>query len=112
VDQVRRLKASSGGAVVAFRGVHTVRSLVAANLVDEYWLKFNPADQVELDVLRRQVVEQPSPLPEQDRYDVQFQLVELPGPQQRLRRHGLCTITSPSPAAARPCKAHSRTSVT
>lgn len=26
-----------------------------------------PADQVELDVLRRQVVEQPSPLPAQDR---------------------------------------------
>ena len=46
------------------------------------------ADQVELDVLRRQVVEQPSPLPEQDRYDVQLHLVELPGPQQRLRRPG------------------------
>jgi hypothetical protein len=44
--------------------------------------------KVELDVLRRQVVEQPSPLPEQDRYDVQSQLVELPGPQQRLRRPG------------------------
>jgi hypothetical protein len=24
-------------------GVHTVRSLVAVNLVDEYWRKFNPA---------------------------------------------------------------------
>jgi riboflavin biosynthesis pyrimidine reductase len=24
-------------------GVHTVRSLGAANLVDEYWLKVNPA---------------------------------------------------------------------
>lgn len=43
VDQVRRLKASSGGSLVTFGGVHTVRSLVAANLVDEYWLKFNPA---------------------------------------------------------------------
>jgi dihydrofolate reductase len=42
-DQVRRLKASSGGGLVAFGGVHTVRSLVAADLVDEYWLKFNPA---------------------------------------------------------------------
>jgi len=42
-DQVRRLKASSGGGVVTFGGVHTVRSLVAADLVDEYWLKFNPA---------------------------------------------------------------------
>lgn len=47
-----------------------------------------PADQAELDVLGRQVVEQPSPLPEQDWYDVQFELVELPGPQQRLRRPG------------------------
>lgn len=43
VEQVRRLKASSGGALVTFGGVHTVRSLVAADLVDEYWLKFNPA---------------------------------------------------------------------
>ena len=42
-DQVRRLKASSGGGLVAFGGVHTARSLVAADLVDEYWLKFNPA---------------------------------------------------------------------
>jgi dihydrofolate reductase len=42
-DQVRRLKASSGGAVVTFGGVQTVRSLVAADLVDEYWLKVNPA---------------------------------------------------------------------
>src|SRR5260370_32115744 len=42
VDQVRRLKASQGGALVTFGGVHTVRSLVAANLVDEYWLKLNP----------------------------------------------------------------------
>jgi dihydrofolate reductase len=43
VDQVRRLKASSGGSLVTFGDVHTVRSLVAANLVDEYWLKVNPA---------------------------------------------------------------------
>ena len=42
-DQVRRLKASSGGSVVTFGGVHTVRSLVTADLVDEYWLKVNPA---------------------------------------------------------------------
>ena len=42
-DQVRRLKASSGGGLVTFGGVHTVRSLVAADLVDEYWLKVNPA---------------------------------------------------------------------
>ena len=44
-----------------------------------------PAEQVEFDLLRRQVVEQPSLLPEEDRDDAQFQLVELPGPQQRLR---------------------------
>jgi dihydrofolate reductase len=43
VDQVRRLKASSGGALVTFGGVHTLRSLVAADLVDEYWLKVSPA---------------------------------------------------------------------
>jgi dihydrofolate reductase len=43
VDHVRRLKGSSGGGLVTFGGVHTVRSLVAANLVDEYWLKINPA---------------------------------------------------------------------
>jgi dihydrofolate reductase len=42
-DEVRRLKASSGKGLVTFGGVHTVRSLVAANLVDEYWLKVNPA---------------------------------------------------------------------
>jgi dihydrofolate reductase len=42
-DQVRRLKASSGGGVVTFGGVQTVRSLVATGLVDEYWLKVNPA---------------------------------------------------------------------
>src|SRR5882762_4112135 len=38
VEQVRRLKASSGGSLVAFGGVETVRSLIAAGLVDEYWL--------------------------------------------------------------------------
>ena len=43
VDHVRRLKGSSGGRLVTFGGVHTVRSLVAADLVDEYWLKINPA---------------------------------------------------------------------
>jgi len=43
VDQVRRLKESSGGSLVVFGGVQTVRSLVAADLVDEYWLKLNPA---------------------------------------------------------------------
>lgn len=42
VEPVRRLKQSSGGAIVAFGGVQTVRSLVAADLVDEYWLKVNP----------------------------------------------------------------------
>jgi dihydrofolate reductase len=42
-DQVRRLKGSSGGVLVTFGGVNTVRSLVAASLVDEYWLKINPA---------------------------------------------------------------------
>ncbi len=42
VDQVRRLKDATGGAIVAFGGVHTLRSLVAADLVDEYWLKFSP----------------------------------------------------------------------
>ncbi|GAB2685634.1 dihydrofolate reductase family protein [Kribbella swartbergensis] len=43
VDQVRRLKDSAGGSLVVFGGVRTVRSHVAADLVDEYWLKFNPA---------------------------------------------------------------------
>jgi dihydrofolate reductase len=42
-DQVRRVKETSGGALVTFGGVATVRSLVTANLVDEYWLKVNPA---------------------------------------------------------------------
>jgi dihydrofolate reductase len=42
VEQVRRLKEASGGSLVVFGGVQTVRSLVAADLVDEYWLKLNP----------------------------------------------------------------------
>jgi hypothetical protein len=42
------------------------------------------AEQFELDMGGRQVAEQSSALPEQDRYDVQFHFVELPGPQQRL----------------------------
>jgi dihydrofolate reductase len=42
-EQVRRIKETSGGALVTFGGVETVRSLVAAKLVDEYWLKINPA---------------------------------------------------------------------
>jgi dihydrofolate reductase len=42
-DQVRRLKESPGGSIVVFGGVQTVRSLVAADLVDEYWLKVSPA---------------------------------------------------------------------
>lgn len=43
VKQVRRLKGAAGGSVVTFGGVRTVRSLVRADLVDEYWLKINPA---------------------------------------------------------------------
>jgi len=42
VEHIRRLKKSSGGALVAFGGVRTLRSLVAANLADEYWLKVSP----------------------------------------------------------------------
>jgi hypothetical protein len=40
-------------------------------------------DQFKLNMLCRQVVEQPSSLPEQHRHDVQFQFVELPGSEQR-----------------------------
>ena len=43
LDDVRRLKESAGGSLVVFGGVQTVRSLVAADVVDEYWLKLNPA---------------------------------------------------------------------
>jgi dihydrofolate reductase len=42
LDQIRRLKASTGGAVVAFGGVQTLRTLISAGLVDQYWLKINP----------------------------------------------------------------------
>ena len=42
VEQIRRLKKTSGRALVAFGGVRTLRSLVAANLADEYWLKVSP----------------------------------------------------------------------
>ena len=42
VDHVRRLKEASGGALVAFGGVSTLHSLVAADLIDEYWLKVSP----------------------------------------------------------------------
>lgn len=43
VEQVRRLKESDGGGMVTFGGALTVRSLVTADLVDQYWLKINPA---------------------------------------------------------------------
>lgn len=43
VEQVRRLKESDGGGLVTFGGARTVRSLVTADLVDEYWLKVSPA---------------------------------------------------------------------
>ncbi|WP_350279713.1 dihydrofolate reductase family protein [Kribbella sp. HUAS MG21] len=43
VRHVRELKEAPGGGLVVFGGVTTVRSLVAADLVDEYWLKINPA---------------------------------------------------------------------
>lgn len=42
VESVRRLKETDGGGIVAFGGVATVRSLIEADLVDEYWLKINP----------------------------------------------------------------------
>lgn len=42
VVRVRHLKESAGGSLVMFGGVSTVRALVAADLVDEYWLKVNP----------------------------------------------------------------------
>ena len=41
-EHVRRLKAADGGALVVFGGTNTVRSLVTADLVDEYWLRINP----------------------------------------------------------------------
>lgn len=42
VDQVRRLKGDQGAAMVAFGGVQTLHALVAAGLVDEFWLKVSP----------------------------------------------------------------------
>ena len=39
---VEELKRMDGGALVVFGGVQTVRSLVGAGLVDEFWLKVNP----------------------------------------------------------------------
>ncbi len=39
---VEELKRQPGGAIVVFGGVQTVRSLVAAGIVDEFWLKVNP----------------------------------------------------------------------
>lgn len=42
LQEVRRLKESPGGALVMFGGVRTIRSMIAADLVDEYWLKINP----------------------------------------------------------------------
>ena len=42
IEAIRDLKQQPGGALVVFGGVQTVRSLVAAGLVDEFWLKVNP----------------------------------------------------------------------
>lgn len=42
VEQMRSLKESSGGSLVAFGGVKTLQALVTADLVDEYWLKVSP----------------------------------------------------------------------
>ncbi len=43
VEQVRKLKAAKKGkSLVVFGGVETVRALVAAGLVDEYWFKVHP----------------------------------------------------------------------
>jgi dihydrofolate reductase len=42
VEQVRKLKKGKGKSVVVFGGVETVRALVAAGLVDEYWFKVHP----------------------------------------------------------------------
>ena len=43
VDEVKRLKRLPGRSLVVFGGVETVRRLVGAGMVDEYWLKVNPA---------------------------------------------------------------------
>src|SRR5207237_907598 len=45
-------------------------------------------DEHELDVVGTERVEQPPASAEQDRHEVDLHLVELPGPQQRLRRTG------------------------
>lgn len=42
VAEAQRLKALPGKALVVFGGVQTVRSLVRAGLVDEFWLKVSP----------------------------------------------------------------------
>jgi dihydrofolate reductase len=42
VEQVRRLKEADGQSLVIFGGVQAIRSLVAADLVDQYWLKISP----------------------------------------------------------------------
>jgi dihydrofolate reductase len=42
VAAVRRLKDGPGRALAVFGGVQTVTSLVAAGVVDEFWLKVNP----------------------------------------------------------------------
>lgn len=41
-EQVRMLKESAGGGLVIFGGVQAIRSMIAADLVDEYWLKISP----------------------------------------------------------------------
>lgn len=43
LDRIRQLKESAGQAIVAFGGVHTLQALISAGLVDQYWLKINPA---------------------------------------------------------------------
>jgi dihydrofolate reductase len=42
VEQVQRLKETEGRAMVTFGGVQAIRSLVGADLVDEFWLKISP----------------------------------------------------------------------
>ncbi len=42
VEQVRRIKDTAGRGLVMFGGVRTIRTMVAADLVDEYWLKISP----------------------------------------------------------------------
>lgn len=41
-EQVRRLKESDGRALVMFGGVASIRSMINAGLVDEFWLKISP----------------------------------------------------------------------